>query len=137
MPEGDYAEILKNGVILCRLMNKINPTSIIKFKEKVGVCTNAPCHICSLLLFFPMRALLRASLVLSCIFSPINIDNTVRTVVLCTLDPFFAYSPLCFIPSKFVLFLTFPLLPLFSVFLFRLLKVCSLLCLNPKSSYGS
>jgi hypothetical protein len=35
LPEGDYAEILKNGVILCRLINKINPTSIVKFKEKV------------------------------------------------------------------------------------------------------
>jgi hypothetical protein len=35
LPEGDYAEILKNGVILCKLINKINPTSIVKFKEKV------------------------------------------------------------------------------------------------------
>ena len=35
LPEGDYADILKNGVILCRLINKIAPNSIPKFKEKV------------------------------------------------------------------------------------------------------
>jgi len=34
MGEGDFADILKNGVILCRLMNKIAPNSIPKFKEK-------------------------------------------------------------------------------------------------------
>jgi len=34
LPEGDYADILKNGVILCRLINKIAPNSIPKFKEK-------------------------------------------------------------------------------------------------------
>eukprot|EP00088_Acartia_fossae_P013493 TRINITY_DN17091_c0_g1_i1.p2 TRINITY_DN17091_c0_g1~~TRINITY_DN17091_c0_g1_i1.p2 ORF type:complete len:171 (+),score=61.18 TRINITY_DN17091_c0_g1_i1:38-550(+) len=34
VPEGDFADILKNGVILCKLMNKIAPNSIPKFKEK-------------------------------------------------------------------------------------------------------
>ncbi len=53
MPEGDYAEILKNGVILCRLMNKINPTAIIKFKEKVCVCV----YQCSLSHLFPVTSL--------------------------------------------------------------------------------
>lgn len=35
LPEGDFAEVLQNGVILCRLMNKIKPESVKKFKEKV------------------------------------------------------------------------------------------------------
>merc|ERR1711972_360647 len=34
LPAGDFAEILKNGVILCQLMNKLSPGSIKKFKEK-------------------------------------------------------------------------------------------------------
>jgi len=34
LPEGDFAEVLQNGVILCRLMNKIKPESVKKFKEK-------------------------------------------------------------------------------------------------------
>ena len=34
LPEGDFAEVLQNGVILCRLMNKIKPDSVKKFKEK-------------------------------------------------------------------------------------------------------
>ena len=36
LPEGDFAEVLQNGVILCKLMNKIQPESVKKFKEKVG-----------------------------------------------------------------------------------------------------
>merc|ERR1712079_167709 len=34
LPEGDFAEVLQNGVILCKLMNKIKPESVKKFKEK-------------------------------------------------------------------------------------------------------
>ena len=41
LPEGDYAEILQNGVILCRLMNKLAPNSIPKFKQKVGLLVPA------------------------------------------------------------------------------------------------
>ena len=32
LPEGDFAEVLQNGVILCKLMNKIQPESVKKFK---------------------------------------------------------------------------------------------------------
>ena len=35
LPKGDFGEILKDGVILCKLMNKIQPGSVKKFKEKV------------------------------------------------------------------------------------------------------
>ena len=34
LPKGDYEDILKDGVVLCKLMNKISPGSITKFKEK-------------------------------------------------------------------------------------------------------
>merc|ERR1711935_714258 len=34
LPSGDFAEVLKDGVILCRLMNKIVPGAIKKFKQK-------------------------------------------------------------------------------------------------------
>merc|ERR1712008_225262 len=34
LPAGDYEEVLKDGVILCRLMNKIVPGAIKKFKQK-------------------------------------------------------------------------------------------------------
>ena len=35
LPEGDFSEVLQNGVILCKLMNKLAPGSVKKFKEKV------------------------------------------------------------------------------------------------------
>ena len=39
LPEGDFADVLQNGVVLCRLMNKIQPESVKKIKEKVyNVC---------------------------------------------------------------------------------------------------
>merc|ERR1712168_539000 len=34
LPEGDFADVLQNGVILCKLMNKLAPGSVKKFKEK-------------------------------------------------------------------------------------------------------
>merc|ERR1719291_720411 len=34
LPSEDFAEVLKDGVILCRLMNKIVPGAIKKFKQK-------------------------------------------------------------------------------------------------------
>ncbi|QQP56292.1 Calponin, partial [Caligus rogercresseyi] len=34
VPSGEFEEILQNGVVLCRLMNKISPGAIGKFKEK-------------------------------------------------------------------------------------------------------
>jgi len=34
VPAGDFEEVLKNGVILCKLMNKISPGAVPKFKEK-------------------------------------------------------------------------------------------------------
>jgi len=33
LPKGEYEEVLKNGVVLCKLMNKISPGAIAKFKE--------------------------------------------------------------------------------------------------------
>ena len=37
LPSGDFGEILKDGVVLCKLMNKLQPGSIKKFKEKVDM----------------------------------------------------------------------------------------------------
>ena len=37
LPEGDFADVLQNGVVLCRLMNKIQPESVKKIKEKVDM----------------------------------------------------------------------------------------------------
>merc|ERR1712055_322150 len=34
LPQGQIEDVLKNGVILCKLMNKISPGAIPKFKEK-------------------------------------------------------------------------------------------------------
>merc|ERR1711963_94189 len=34
VPDGEFEEVLKNGVILCKLMNKISPGAVPKFKEK-------------------------------------------------------------------------------------------------------
>ena len=36
LPEGEFEEVLKNGIILCKLMNKLAPNSVPKFKEKVN-----------------------------------------------------------------------------------------------------
>jgi hypothetical protein len=45
LPAGDFAEILKNGVILCQLMNKLSPGSVKKFK------LNRQCSIVEFRLF--------------------------------------------------------------------------------------
>ena len=37
LPSGDFGEVLKDGVVLCKLMNKLQPGSIKKFKEKVCI----------------------------------------------------------------------------------------------------
>ena len=42
LPEGNFEEVLKTGVILCKLMNKIQPDSVKKFKEKVRLAERAP-----------------------------------------------------------------------------------------------
>ena len=36
LPEGDFEEVLQNGVVLCKLINKLAPGSVKKFKEKVS-----------------------------------------------------------------------------------------------------
>ena len=35
LPSADFGEVLKDGVVLCKLMNKLQPGSVKKFKEKV------------------------------------------------------------------------------------------------------
>ena len=37
LPSGDFAEVLKDGVVLCKLMNKLQPGSVKKYKEKVEI----------------------------------------------------------------------------------------------------
>merc|ERR1712079_949751 len=34
IPTGDFGDVLKDGVVLCKLMNKLQPGSVKKFKEK-------------------------------------------------------------------------------------------------------
>ena len=34
LPKGDFEDILKNGVVLCKLINKISPGSVKKIQEK-------------------------------------------------------------------------------------------------------
>lgn len=34
VPKGDYEDILKNGVVLCHLINKIAPGSVKKIQER-------------------------------------------------------------------------------------------------------
>ena len=41
IPKGDFEVVLKDGTILCRLMNKIQPGSVKKYKESVS------CKYCS------------------------------------------------------------------------------------------
>ena len=40
LPSGDFGEVLKDGVVLCKLMNKLQPGSVKKFKEKVKINLN-------------------------------------------------------------------------------------------------
>ena len=44
LPEGDFAEVLQNGVVLCKLINKLAPGSVKKFKEKVKIIVRKPNH---------------------------------------------------------------------------------------------
>merc|ERR1712038_1392174 len=34
LPKGDYEEVLKDGIVLCKLINKLSPGSVKKIKEK-------------------------------------------------------------------------------------------------------
>lgn len=34
LPNGEYEDILKNGVVLCKLINKLSPGSVKKIQEK-------------------------------------------------------------------------------------------------------
>lgn len=34
IPTGDFGDVLKDGVVLCKLINKLQPGSVKKFKEK-------------------------------------------------------------------------------------------------------
>ena len=37
LPSGDFGDVLKDGVVLCKLMNKLQPGSVKKYKEKVEI----------------------------------------------------------------------------------------------------
>merc|ERR1712218_706015 len=44
IPTGDFGDVLKDGVVLCKLINKLQPGSVKKFKEKVFLLSLSYIH---------------------------------------------------------------------------------------------